>query len=248
MKNVLTIYGLLFLMLGLMAGSSCQHDPLHPGTTPGGGNTDTTGNGGTDTTVFNDHHCDPDTVYFQNDIWPIIQSNCAYAGCHGDGSAEEGVDLTSYSKIIQTGKVRAFRPDNSELYEVITETDPDKVMPPPPKAGLTPEQKSLIATWINQGAKNNYCTDCDTTNVTFSGVISTIITNTCVGCHNAQSTQGGIRLDSYNAVKGEALSGALMGVVEHQSGFVGMPYNQTKLSPCTIDKLRKWVNDGAPNN
>lgn len=227
--------------------SSCQHEPIID---------EPTGSGGTDNPVdttdtiiiITELGCDPDTVYFQNDILPIIQSNCAFSGCHGDGSAQDGVDLTTYASIISTAGVEPFDLDGSDLYEVITETDPDKIMPPPPNNSLNADQITLIATWIMQGALNNSCEECDTTAVTYSDVISPIIQNNCQGCHSGSFPSGGITLTNHAEIQAYALTGALEGVVNHESGYVAMPYNQPQLPSCQLDQIRIWVEEGALDN
>lgn len=225
--------------------SSCEHDPLFEEMeaiiTP----TDTTGNnGGTN----QDKPCDPDTIYFTRDIQPLLQSNCAFSGCHGNGSAQDGVDLTNYNSIISTADVRPFDLNGSDLYESITETDLRKRMPPPPANALSSDQIAKIAKWINQGALNNSCDGCDTTNVTFSLNISPLIQSNCQGCHSGGSPSGGVSLTNYNQIQAQAITGKLFGTVNHSPGFKAMPFNQPKLSQCKIDQIRIWVNEGAQNN
>lgn len=231
MKNFLQICALAVLLAGVQ---SCQH---HPVVIP-------IDNGGlTDSST-----CDPDSVYFNRDIMPIIQTNCAVSGCHGGGSAEDGVDLTSYASIISTADVEPFNPGGSELFEVLNETDPDKIMPQPPYGPLTAEQIALIEKWINQGAQNNSCFDCDESIFTFSGAISKIIADNCVGCHSYPDPQGGVSLESYSQIEASALSGALFGVINHEDGYVPMPYGLPKLSDCQINQVRQWIDDGAMDN
>ncbi len=204
---------------------------------------DTSGN------TSNDHPCDPDTVYFQNDILPIFLSSCAKSGCHDKQTAEDDVVLTDYKNIIETGKVRAYRPDNSDLYEVITETDPDKVMPPPGNPSLTSEQKALIRKWIEQGALNLKCDQpCDTNNVTYSGSIKPLLVKRCLNCHTGATPRGDISLTNYEDVFLKVENGGLVGVIEHKAGYTAMPYGGQKLPDCEIDLIRIWIRDGAKNN
>ncbi len=137
--------------------------------------------------------CDPDTVYFQNEILPLILSSCATTDCHDRLTDEQDILLVDYASIIQYGEIEPGDPDNSKLYEKIIDTDPDDRMPPPPANPLTIEQKNNIKKWIEQGAKNNYCDeDCDTTNVTFSGTIWPVIELNCFGCHSGPEPSGNI--------------------------------------------------------
>ena len=65
----------------------------------------------------------------------------------------KGVVLTSdnYNGVVDGDEVRPFRPDNSKLWERVTENDPDKRMPfgmPP----LSQRQLDIIFNWIRNGA------------------------------------------------------------------------------------------------
>lgn len=181
---------------------SCQHEPItiegdnNPVDTTGNNNpTDTTGNNPTDTTAAGTP-CDPDVVYFELDVLPILRSNCAKSGCHDANTAQKGVILESYESIMATGKIEPFNLNDSEVYEVIVETDPDKRMPQPPNARLTSEQVNVIASWILQGAKNETCDPgaggCNTDNVSYSADIRPIIENNCLGCHRGPTRLGAL--------------------------------------------------------
>ncbi len=233
-KGIITF---LVLITVLSLASSCKHDPLNPiGPNPN----DTTGTGG--------RVCDPDTVYFQQDVLPLIVSNCAMSGCHDAASAQEGVVLTDYASIIQTGDVKAGQPNNSELYEVLVETNPDKIMPPPP-ASLTAAQIQLIKTWIKQGAKNNSCeSGCDTSSYSFSGTIQPLLQNFCLGCHSGSSAPAYVHLDSHAGVVAALSNNRLIGAVKHQTGYTAMPPSGNGMSDCQIRQLELWIAAGAPNN
>lgn len=239
---IFMVFGVL--MIGLIG--SCKHEPFIP--IAGGGNPDTTGNGGGGGGGGSTKPCDPDSVYFVNDILPILASNCAMSGCHDAITAEDDIILTNYANVISSDVIDPFDLNGSEMYEVITETDPDKIMPPPPNSPLTAMQISMIATWINQGAKNNYCDGCDTTNITYSLTIEPIINNSCKGCHSGATPSGNLHLENYFDVSTVALNGKLVGAINGTTGYVSMPYNSNPLPDCEIDKIELWVNQGAPNN
>lgn len=232
----------LLLILGLVL-PGCKHEPLEAPTDPGG-----TGTGGGNPNNPTPIPCDPDTIYFSQTILPLLVSNCAMPGCHSAGSAEDGVILDSYENIINTADVRPFDLDGSDLYEVITEDDPDKFMPPPGEGDpLTPEQVSLIAQWIEQGAQNLTCeADCDTSNVTYSMKIEPILTSKCLGCHSGTSPEAGINLGGYANASGEALFGDMLDAVQHTGDVTPMPYQSMQLPQCEIDLIRIWIENGAP--
>lgn len=91
-------------------------------------------------------------VCFNNQVLPIISSNCGMSGCH-DGSEEFA--LNSYEDILR--KVRPGDPNGSELYKaVVPNKFTNKVfMPPSSKTALNNAQITLIELWILQGAKSN---------------------------------------------------------------------------------------------
>ncbi|GAB4429328.1 MAG: hypothetical protein OHK0039_47950 [Bacteroidia bacterium] len=224
-----------FAVLALL--QACVHDPYFPGMVPG---TDTTGK-----------PCDPDTVYFTRDVLPLLISNCAMSGCHNADSHQDGVVLDSYAKVVSTAKVRAGNPNESELYEVLTDTDPDDRMPPPPAGALSSEQIALVRTWILQGAKDLTCDDtgtCDTATVTYAGTIRPLMQTYCTGCHSGTAPSGGIDLTTHTSVKTVADNGSLYGAVARQAGFAPMPQGGNPLPDCDIDQLAAWIGAGAPNN
>lgn len=230
MKKIIYLFmPLIFMIL------SCEHDPLY---TPIDNNEDET--------VIVDENCDPNKIYFVNDVLPIINANCAFSGCHGGGSAQDGVDLSTYNGIME--EVIAGNAFSSDLYEAITDNDPADVMPPSPYNTLSSEQIVIIRDWINQGATNEECADCDLTNVTFAISVWPIIQNNCTGCHSGTSPQGNLSLTNYAEIAQIAQNGYLSGVINHDSGFVAMPLNGQQLSTCDIDTIENWISQGYPNN
>ena len=92
---------------------------------------------------------------------------------------------------------------------------------------------------------------CDTSNVTYSSTITGIInTYGCLqsSCHGGTNPGSGFKLDSYAGVKAKVTDGRLFGAINHSPGFVSMPQNAGKMSPCDIDKVKAWIDAGAPNN
>lgn len=94
-------------------------------------------------------------------------------------------------------------------------------------------------------------TACDTMNVRYLTDITKILSANCYQCHSsalAISNGGGNVMDSYGAIIPYVSSGLLLNVVQHSPGFSPMPKNGSKLSDCDIAKIRKWINNGSPNN
>jgi hypothetical protein len=187
-----------------------------------------------------------DSICYSSDIAPILNSSCAMTGCH-DASTQAGeVVLNSYSNTKRY--VVAGNPNSSLLYEVITATE-DDLMPPYPRSALTSTQIHLFYDWISEGAKNINCavTTCDTTNVTFSGIINLLVQDNCRGCHNSSNAQFGIKLETYSDVATVANNGLLIDVLKQQNSKPLMPPGAA-LSSCKIRQFELWVNAGAQNN
>jgi hypothetical protein len=192
--------------------------------------------------------CSPDTVYFQNQILPLLVSNCAMSACHDVQSHQEGIILTNYTNIRQ--KVVPFNASQSKIYKSIIDTDPGDRMPRPPAPAFTPEQKNLVKKWIEQGALNNVCNEsygqCDTMNITYTAYLQPLLASKCVGCHGVTNPGGGIKLTSYAEVKASAQSGKLYGSIAWLYGFKLMPQSGAQLSSCQISKVKAWVDSGMP--
>lgn len=228
---------------------SCKREPVFIGELPTGPIDTIPGPIDTTPVVITDP-CDPDSVYFQAQVLPILTSNCAMSGCHDVQSHKEGVILTNFDKVRSTGGINLSNPTNSKLYKSLNASGEDR-MPPPPSAALTADQKALILKWIQQGAQDLTCTSsCDTTNVTYSGSVKPLLDLKCKGCHGASNPGGGIKLTNYDEAKVEALNGDLLGSISHNGINIPMPYpaGSAKMPQCEIDVIRIWVDAGAPNN
>ena len=92
-------------------------------------------------------------------------------------------------------------------------------------------------------------TSCDTTNVTFSGTIATMLSNNCLACHSnttAASFGNNIHLEDYADVRNNAT--AVAGSIKHTGNYSPMPKNGGALKTCLITQFDIWVRDGMLNN
>ncbi len=89
---------------------------------------------------------------------------------------------------------------------------------------------------------------CDTSNVTFSGIVSLIIQPNCAqsGCHS-DNAPSGLKLTNFDQVKIAVQSHFLMDHITVQNGKSMMPPSG-KLSSCEINKILAWKLRGMPNN
>lgn len=218
---------------------ACKHEaPLGTGT-----GIDTLLTGGT-------QPCSPDTVYFKQQILPLITNNCASSGCHDAGTRANNVQLTDYTSIINTTRVVAGNPASGKLYKVITATSPSDVMPPPPRSPLSTAQTDLIKKWILQGAKNNTCNNvCDTINIKYSTTVEPILIANCRSCHNGSNPNTNVKYIDYATTAATARNNRLLGSITHATGYEPMPQAPLpRLSDCDINKIRIWIRLGYPNN
>jgi hypothetical protein len=241
-------FGSYVLLLALIYLSfSCIHDPVYiipdeavgevPGTTPEP----------PPVIPGSDDSCDPDSVYFQNQILPIFVGSCAVTGCHDQSSREADIALISYANIMRG--IRPGDPGDSKYFKVMTLEETDDLMPLDPVTDegfrLPADQLALIEDWINQGATDNFCESCDTSNYTFGARIEPLFATNCttsIGCHSSGSSNGSFA--SYAELKPFIDNGSIMDrVVVKQDMPVVAP-----LQACDMEVLIKWIDDGAPNN
>jgi mono/diheme cytochrome c family protein len=78
---------------------------------------------------------------------------------------------------------------------------------------------------------------------TYTGVTKNILLLNCVSCHNSNTRNGDVNLETYDLVKQYVDNGKLMGSVLHESGYQAMPPG-TKLRDCDIQQLQQWINNG----
>jgi len=192
--------------------------------------------------------CNKDTVYFQNQILPLLVSTCAMSTCHNTQFPTLGFDLSTYSTILKL--VKPKNPDASTLYNVISASDPSDKMPISPSPVWTNDQELLLKKWIEQGALNNSCNEsylgCDTSKVTYTNFIKPIMVAYCEGCHVQKSWGGNVVLSTFDDVKKVAQNGQLYGAVAQKTGYAPMPKFQQPLSSCVVEKIGAWIKAGMP--
>ena len=196
-----------------------------------------------------------DPVYFDTQILPVIQSNCAKSGCH-DGKGDSHLVLNSYDNIMSSNVISKGNPRKSSLYTTIVAKGSwfARLMPPSPNAPIAIGDIRNIYVWILQGANNNSAPilPCDSLHVTFSSTIKPILDVYCVGCHSGSNPGGNINLSTYDQLinisdttNNNANNRLLKSIL--QTGPHPMPPNG-KLSDCMIAQFKKWINDGQQND
>ena len=227
--------------VALFAVAGCVHDSLVPVPEP------------SEEVTELEPPCDPETVHFQQDVLPLIVSNCAQSGCHDAASAEDGIILESYAHLLfgdDDDLVVPGQPGESELLEVILDSDPDDRMPPPPAEPLSAEAIDIITAWIAQGALNLSCEEagCDTTDYTWSGRILPLFETHCIGCHSGADPDGGLSLGEHSQAVTAVSYMSLLAHVQQLDGYSPMPPSGPALDSCKVAAIEGWIADGMPNN
>jgi hypothetical protein len=186
-------------------------------------------------------------VYFANTILPLVNSVCGKSGCHGAVN-RNAFSLTSYSAIVSVlGTINQLNNALADMTDAKSENPTLDYIPP------SADQLAQLQKWISQGAKNNKCTECDTTQFTYAAIVSPIISTYCKGCHTGSASGGGVDLSSITAIQTEVTNnpGRLLGSIQWIPPYTGtkeMPQGGSKLPDCYITQIKKWIAAGALNN
>jgi hypothetical protein len=98
-------------------------------------------------------------------------------------------------------------------------------------------------------------TTCDTTSISYTNDVAPIITAYCAisgGCHNASGdvATGGLDYTVFPILQSQATTDLIVADINGTPGrgHSAMPLNLPKLSQCNINKITRWINEGAPDN
>lgn len=187
-------------------------------------------------------NCDPGTIYFEQQVMPVIMRSCALPSpnnpeltCHNvtvDG--DNDLNFTNFNNIVE---------ESDDIADVIADNDPDDHMPPPGEEQLTAQEIALIQQWISQGANLNSCLDCDTASYTYSGTIAPMVSLYCGGgCHAGATPSAALDLTNPIVLKDNAARAwlAISGCTEPSMPPVG-----PSLSDCQLQQYYNWLLAGA---
>jgi len=183
-----------------------------------------------------------DTLCFSSDILPLVISTCAKPTCHDAISHVEGLNLTNYANIMQG--IVPGNPNQSAIYYYCLHGGNMRTYSQSLTV-LDTASLNKLAKWINAGAINSICNNCDTVNVKFSTHIFPIIQQNCLGCHTAGTTT---LLNNYTQVLAQVNNGQLYCAVSHCGTYNPMPQGGSKLDACKIRAIKIWIDAGSPNN
>ena len=170
------------------------------------------------------------TISFRNDVVPIMVSGGC--GCHNNGIATRAVqfshaDTIFYDAILgRTGLFDAWVNGGTH-----------------PGAGaidFTANQKTIIKTWIAQGAKDDGGGCTVNGAITYTAKILPIYTSSCKGstCHGGIATA----LDYSKMVAKKDVLTSMM----NSGGATGHPGPALSLSTCTVNTFKEWIAQGTP--
>lgn len=109
----------------------------------------------------------------------------------------------------------------------------------------------LLVSCSNSGDKASKLDICKIDTISFKADILPIFENNCFSCHNEENNArkaDGNKMIDYSDIKKYLDQDLIIGNIEHQSGFIKMPYKKQKLDSCDIEKIKAWVATGAFDN
>ncbi len=96
---------------------------------------------------------------------------------------------------------------------------------------------------------------CDTATIKYAHDIQPIIATNCAisgGCHNTagNAATGNLDFTVLSILQSQATPDLIVADINGTPtrGHNAMPLNLPKLSDCDINKITRWVHEGAPNN
>lgn len=90
--------------------------------------------------------------------------------------------------------------------------------------------------------------ECQILNMSYVDDVLPILETHCFPCHSRAANFGNITLEGYDNLIDFVDDQSLLGSIQHESGYSAMPQGQAMLIECNIEKIKSWINDGAPEN
>lgn len=84
--------------------------------------------------------------------------------------------------------------------------------------------------------------------VSYAQQVQPLLSAQCYGCHSGASPSGSIAMGTYLTDKAIAVNGKLYGSINHASGYKPMPEGAPKMTSCQLAIIKKWIDQGSPDN
>lgn len=97
------------------------------------------------------------------------------------------------------------------------------------------------------GTKDLPCTD-TATSASYSQKVVPVLQQYCYSCHSGGFPSGGIAMGTYAADKAIGQNGKLYGSISYAAGYSPMPKGMSKMTSCQIATIKRWIDNGMPNN
>jgi hypothetical protein len=189
---------------------------------------------------------------FARDVRPILERACA--SCHKDEAAQGGLSLASREAALRGGlSGPALKPGDGAGSLLVKRLAGGGALPRMP-IGLPPLSEAEVRTlsaWIDAGAPWGSPLAPD-----YAREIRPIFEARCVRCHGPSLQQSRLRLDSRSAALEGGLSGAVIVPGKSQESLLvqrllgklspRMPFEGAPLEPDQIERVRAWIDAGAP--
>ena len=208
------------------------------------------------------------SLTYTEDILPIFTSTCL--DCHGPDESRRMLNLRLDTQDFLSSHVTAGDPENSLIFQRISEDDMIRVMPPSSSGRtLTQEQIQTVREWIETGA--DWGSELDESQrvelaqaaerqVVFTREVRPILSRNCFQCHGPdnQNRQMGLRLDIPEGfagdrgafggpvvVPGNAEESLLFQRITAEADNFRMPRDREALTADDVETIRLWINQGA---
>lgn len=176
----------------------------------------------------------------------ILKGKCV--SCHNVNSPGGGI---SYIADINALKFNRYiipgEPQLSQLYDSVAKSRM------PMGSSLTQEEIQAIYDWIYEGMTPGVIgvtpPAVTVLEAKFASINSKILQPKCLGCHSSANSQGGVNVQTYQAVMNlvqpgnPAASGLYDSTLKNR-----MPKNGTMLTGQELKVISDWIIAGAPNN
>ncbi len=215
-------------------------------------------------------------VSFEREVAPILKENCLR--CHGEGQGSAGLRMHTFQAIAQGGRsgplAVARQPQHSLiLARMLAEQDMARM--PQGAARLPDEKISVVARWIEQGAKfdgeNQEAPIGDSTvvkkppvkvvradgteTVSFKDDVAPWMVNVCLGCHSDRNARGGYSLETFEKLLEGGETGNTVIAGDPDKSYIvdlvlrqkpmKMPAGQAQLKQSQARALETWIREGA---